>query len=262
MLEIDILGCGSSLGVPVLACDCSVCRSDSVYNKRCRCAIIISSLGVNKTFSDTDSAVILVDCGFDVREQLLRSGITDLDAVILTHDHADHVSGIDELRVFGYNSGKPLPVFVHEEVAPFIIDRCRYLLDNGRLQINPVRWFQELGIKGVRVQLFPQIHGAIKSFGIRVGDFVYSSDISEIADGASWYLQDVKVWVVDCIDYDSTTGHAGFKKVLEWREKYKPKKIYLTNMSHKIDYHKITAELLRDSRYDIEPLYDGFKIKL
>ncbi|MFK7968691.1 MAG: MBL fold metallo-hydrolase [Rickettsiaceae bacterium] len=248
MLEVSVLGCGSSLGVPVLSCKCLVCKSDSPYNKRLRSSIIITQ---NET-------KILVDFGFNIKEQLTNADISNLDGAILTHDHADHISGIDELRVFFYVCGKPLDIFVLDSIAPVILDRYSYLFDTGKLVMNVINGFEEIKIKDIELQVFPQIHGPIKSLGIRVDGFVYSCDVNEFPAEADKYLYEIDRWVVDCMDYKSNFAHAGLEKVLEWDEKYKPRKIYLTNMNHNIDYHKIITELPSH----IIPLYDGCKIKL
>ena len=248
MLEVNILGCGSSLGVPVIGCSCSVCKSDSPYNKRLRSSIIINQ---NET-------KILVDFGFNIKEQLINLGVYHLDAAILTHEHADHLSGIDELRVFFYIHGKPLDIFILESIAPLIFERYKYLFDSGMLKMNIVSEFQEIKINNTTFQLFPQIHGAIKSLGIRVKEFVYSCDISSIPDTSEKYLYNTKVWVLDCVDYRSTIKHSGLERVFQWAEKYSPEKVYLTNMSHNIDYHEIITKI----QSHIKPLYDGFKIKL
>ena len=248
MLEVNILGCGSSLGVPVIGCRCPVCKSDSPYNKRLRSSTIISQ---NET-------KILVDFGFNIKEQLVNADVYHLDAAILTHDHADHISGIDELRVFFYIHGKPLDIFVLDSIAPVILDRYSYLFNSQRLRMNVVSEFQEIKIKNTTLQVFPQIHGPIKSLGIKVGGFVYSCDVCEFPPESDKYLDGIDIWVVDCMDYKSTVAHAGLEKILEWSEKYKAQKIYLTNMNHNIDYHQIITQLPSH----IMPLYDGFKIKL
>lgn len=248
MLEIDILGCGSSLGVPVIGCKCKVCKSDSIYNKRLRSSIIIKKAETK----------ILVDFGFNIKEQLIRANIDNLDAAILTHDHADHVSGMDDLRVFSFINGKPLDIFVEETIAPTIFHRYEYLFKANRLKMNLIKNFQELVIGNIKLQFFLQIHGAIQSLGIRVDDFAYSCDVSAIVPESEKYLYNLNSWIVDCIDYDPNANHAGLSTIMEWDKKYKPEKIYLTNMSHKIDYHKIITELPKH----IAPLYDGFKIGL
>lgn len=248
MLEIEVLGCGSSVGVPVIGCKCSVCKSHSSYNKRLRSSILIKQ---NET-------KILVDFGFNVKEQLIKADVSHLDGAILTHDHADHVSGIDELRIFYFIHGKPLDIYVNESIVTAILDRYGYLFTDGKLVMHPVNEFQELNIKNAKLQLFPQIHGPIKSLGIRVEDFVYSCDVSGIPSESERCLQNVKVWLVDCIDHKSNFAHAGLDQVFQWDEEYKPEKIYLTNMNHNLDYRELVAQLPGH----IRPSYDGFKIKL
>lgn len=210
MVEIEILGCGSSLGVPVLGCKCSVCKSPLKYNKRSRSSILIR----------TKMAKILVDFGVDIRQQLLRSEVDFIDAALLTHNHADHVCGIDDLRVFGYLENRPLDLYMQEQVGNEIYRNYQYLFDINRLKINKVQDFDDIQIKDCRLQFFRQIHGEITSLGIRIGNFVYSSDVSEIADASKEYLQDLEVWVVDCVDMVSTKAHAGLERVLAWVEEY------------------------------------------
>lgn len=248
MLEIDILGCGSSLGVPVIGCGCQVCKSDSIYNKRLRSSILIKKAHTK----------ILIDFGFNIKEQLVNAMVDNLDAAILTHDHADHVSGIDNLRVFSFiNNGKPLDIFVEENIGPVILNRYEYLFESNRLKMNLIKTFQELTIQNVKLQFFSQVHGAIESLGVKVEDFVYSCDVSAIPSESEKYLYNLSVWVVDCIDYNPSSNHAGLSAIMEWDQKYKPKQIYLTNMSHKLDYHELLLKLPKH----IIPLYDGLKIK-
>ena len=124
--------------------------------------------------------------------------------------------------------------------------------------MNIVNEFQEIKVNNTVFQLFPQIHGAIKSLGIRIEEFVYSCDVSSISVESEKYLYNTKVWILDCVDYKSTIKHAGLERVFEWVKKYVPEKVYLTNMSHNIDYHEIITKMPPH----IAPLYDGFKIKL
>ncbi|MEY4463335.1 MAG: Metal-dependent hydrolase of the beta-lactamase superfamily [Pseudomonadota bacterium] len=251
MLQVTILGCGASIGVPVIGCDCSVCRSNSKYNKRTRSAIYIND----------ENSQILVDFGFDIRNQLLREKINKLDCAILTHDHSDHVNGIDDLRVFTFMQGKPFEIYTDHDSAAKLHTKFDYLFNNkffklGRmLTTQSVSFFDKININTIEIQFFRQHHGPIDSLGLRIGDFVYSPDVVDFPPESEEYLKDIKIWILDCMDYTSNKNHAGLDKVLEWREKYKPKQILLTNMRHTIDYHKI-IEMLPDN---VKPLYDGYK---
>ena len=251
MLQVTILGCGASIGVPVIGCDCSVCLSNSKYNKRTRSAIYISD----------ENSQILVDFGFDIRYQLLREKINALDCAILTHDHSDHVNGIDDLRVFTFMQGKPLEIYMNHNSAASLSKKYDYLFSNGLFDVGqvllskPVDFFDKIKINTIEIQFFKQNHGPIDSLGLRIEDFVYSSDVSNFPPESEEYLKDVKIWILDCMDYTSNKNHAGLDKVLEWQEKYKPQQVLLTNMRHTIDYHEIIKILPNN----VKPLYDGYK---
>lgn len=245
MLQITILGCGSSVGVPVIGCDCSICHSSLSYNKRTRSAIYI----------DNGESRVLIDFGFDIKDQLIRENIRILDGVILSHDHADHTCGIDDLRIFPYIQKQPLEIFTDKVSAQAIKNRYSYLFTANNLIARPMDFFANFKIKTLNVQFFRQNHGAIDSLGIRVDDFVYSSDVSDFPGQSKTFLKNVKVWIVDCMSYTSTAAHSGLDKVLEWNEEYRPEQILLTNMNHHVDYHEISKKLPSN----IKPLYDGYK---
>ena len=247
MLEITILGCGASLGVPVLTCKCNTCLSNDPYNKRARPSILISK-------GDTN---VLVDFGLDVRMQLMRENINRLDAAILTHDHADHVGGIDDLRVFGYDAGTPLPIYSDSKTIDIISNRYNYMRKEKRITMHKLPGFECMhNIAGVDIQFFEQDHYSMKSLGLRIGDFVYTNDDIEYPESSDKFLSGAKTWVIDCMDYTSTLAHFGLDKVLECAEKYKPEFVWLTNMSHTIDYFEIQKQLPDN----IKPLYDGQRI--
>jgi phosphoribosyl 1,2-cyclic phosphate phosphodiesterase len=248
MLQITILGCGSSLGVPVIGCSCSVCKSASRYNKRSRSSIFITD----------GKAKILVDFGFDIKDQLIREDIDKLDAAILTHDHADHVSGIDNLRVFKFLQGFPLEIITDKETADVIGQRYNYLFSKNILSLKSIQFFDYFQIKDLRIQSFKQHHDSICSLGLRIHNFVYSTDITKFSNGSEEFLHNIDTWVMDCLDYKSNLAHAGLDQVLKWDQEFQPKQIILTNMGHNIDYHKIILKLPPH----IRPAYDGMKIEI
>lgn len=248
MLQVTVLGCGPSLGTPIIGCKCRVCTSKSPYNKRTRSSILISN----------QTTRVLVDFGFDIKDQLLGSNVSSLDAAILTHDHADHVGGIDNLRVFSFIHGRPLDVYVNKDIFAEIHDRYNYLFKAGRLTLKPIGVYDDIVVGSMKIQLFNQHHGEIDSLGLRVEDFVLSCDVVNFPKESEQYLRHIDVWLLDCLDYNSNNCHAGLDKVLLWDEEFRPKKIYLTNMNHAIDYHEITERLPSH----IRPSYDGLKIKI
>ncbi|UCM92630.1 MBL fold metallo-hydrolase [Candidatus Tisiphia endosymbiont of Melanophora roralis] len=245
MLQITVLGCGSSLGMPIINCDCNICTSTSSYNKRTRSSIYI----------DDGNSQILVDFGFDIKNQLMREKIKKLDAAILTHYHADHVNGIDDLRIFPFFQKTPLEIFSDSSTALKTENRHQHLFAPDKLIARPVDFFAKFKINTIDVQFFRQHHGSIDSLGIRMDDFVYSSDVLAFPAESKPFLKNINVWILDCMAYESNDCHAGLDKILQWNDEYKPQQILLTNMNHFIDYHEISKILPSN----IKPLYDGYK---
>ncbi len=249
MTEITVLGSGSSLGVPVVGCDCKTCKSDSPYNKRTRPSILITKNHKN----------ILVDFGPDIRNQLLRENIKSLECAILTHDHADHVSGMDDLRVFSHYVHKPLTIHSDSRTIDLISERYRYMMNEKRIAMEKLPGFDcAVNLAGVDLQFFRQDHKAISSLGIRIKDFVYTNDVIAYPEESLKYLENASCWMIDCMDYTATDAHFGLEQVLFWYEKFKPKQVYLVNMSHNIDYFDIQKQLPEN----IKPAHDGLKLKL
>jgi phosphoribosyl 1,2-cyclic phosphate phosphodiesterase len=249
MLEITILGCGASLGVPVLSCKCTICKSNEPLNKRSRPSILITQ----------DDTNILVDFGLDIRMQLMRENIHKLDAAILTHDHADHVGGIDDLRVFGYDTDTALSIYSDPSTIDIISNRYQYMIKEKRIKMHKLPDFEVMcNIAGVDIQFFEQDHYSMNSLGIRIKDFVYSNDVIKYPEKSEKFMSNAKTWVIDCMDYTSTLAHSGLDQVLLWNEKYRPEFVWLTNMSHTIDYFEIQKQLPDN----IKPLYDGQKIRV
>lgn len=247
MLNITVLGCGSSLGVPVIGCNCRVCKSTSAYNKRTRSAIFIEDAATK----------ILIDFGPEIRGQLIKANVKCLDGAILTHNHADHVDGISDLRVFPHIDNKLLNIYADHETSRVIAQGYKYLFDGKSLNAVGAGFFDKIKINNTEIQFFQQHHGKIDSLGIRIGDFVYSNDIIDFPEQSKEYLYNIKVWILDCRGYTSNHCHAGLDRVIQWNQEFKPKKIFLTNMGHEIDYH----EIIKDLPVNIVPLYDGCKFQ-
>ena len=224
MVNVKVLGCGSSLGVPVLACSCFVCTSNNPYNRRKRSAILIQ---------DEDTK-ILVDFGYDIREQLLHNKIDKLDAIISTHMHADHISGLPDLKILVKE--KPIPIYVIENDFPYFKSYFQYLLDGNYFKVHISNYYDKVQINNINIQFFQQHHGKVDSLGLRFNDFVYANDVIKFPKKSDQYIYNASVFMVDCLKYESTYAHSGLDQVLKWREKFSPKKIILTNMSHQIDY--------------------------
>ena len=243
-IKINILGCGSSLGVPVIACSCQVCTSNDPKNKRSRCSLTIS----------VNDKLILVDSGPDIRVQLMNAKITHVDSVILTHGHADHINGLDDLRVF--TKEKPLNIHTNKETIEIIKRHFNYLIDTSHFVLHEEQYNKKLSILGVDFTFLRQNHGNIESIGVKLEDFVYANDLDSFPEETIEHLTNTRYWVVDCVNYSSNDKHFGLDSVLSWAKKLKLKRIYLTNMSHRLDYNKLIEELPGN----VIPAYDGLEI--
>lgn len=269
MLTITILGCGPSLGVPIIGCKCAVCKSEISYNKRSRSAIFITD----------NTQQILIDFGPDIRNQLLKANINKLDLAILTHAHNDHLAGMDDLRVFPFNQKHTLNIVTDQSTAAFVENQYKYLFKQNVMRMNAIDFFDKITLcnhsiikfsehqkkheiqintQTLDIQFFKQNHGIMNSLGIRIGNFVYSTDVIDFPEESYKFLYNIKTWILDCGSYISNNVHAGLDKVLQWNKLFKPQQILLTNMNHEIDYHQITQHLPSN----ISPLYDGYELNI
>lgn len=263
-LKFTILGCGSSGGVPRIDGDWGVCDPNEPKNRRRRCSLLTqvkTAIGVTN---------IVIDTSPDLREQIIAAGINRIDAVLLTHDHADQTHGIDDLRALVYKHMKRIPVWMDEATAKTIKTRFEYcfeelqnsgypsILEDCRIQdpLAPIQIKGEGGI--VDVIPFDQQHGRIRSIGYRIGSMVYSSDVSELPEDSLMYIEGVDVWIVDALRLTPHPTHFHLKKTLEHIDRLKVKKAYLTNLHIDMDYETLCKEL---PDY-VEPAYDGLEISL
>jgi phosphoribosyl 1,2-cyclic phosphate phosphodiesterase len=241
MVQIRILGCGASIGVPIIGCACSVCSSLSPKNKRTRSSIIMhGDNGVN----------ILVDTAPDLRLQCLYNDIKTIDAVIYTHAHSDHVHGIDDLRPFYFATKKTLPVYAVDEVITELDARFSYAFISEKeerprafLNFNSIEYDSYTNIAGIDLKFFKQGHGNVNTVGIRIGDIAYSIDVNKLEPPSIEALQGVKIWIVDCLQLAPSYAHADISLVKHWVGLVKPERVILTHMNHTMDYDNANSYL-------------------
>ncbi len=254
-MKVTVLGCGTSSGVPMIGCNCEVCRSTDPRNKRRRCSILIEALG----------QTILVDTGPDLRMQLLDADVQHIDALVYTHAHADHVHGIDDLRALNNAMHRSIPTYGEAAILEHIRSRFAYAFQESRAalgywrpQLDPVVFDGPFRIGPVEVRPFRQRHGRSDSWGLRVGDFAYSTDCDQLDDAAFAALEGVDAWIVDALRDAPHPSHAHLGRTLEWIERVAPARAWLTHMNHEVDYETWLARL----PLGVEPAYDGLVIEL
>ena len=257
-MKVTMLGCGSSAGVPFIGCTCAVCTSNDPKNKRTRVSVLVEINGKN----------ILIDSSPDLRWQALREGITRIDAVLYTHDHADHTHGIDELRSFNYLSQDVIPLYGDEKTLSALRQRFAYAF----LPKPENQWFRpslathvvvdkavgNFSLFGEEIRYFELGHGKSKTVGYRIGNFAYCTDCDGISDESFAQLEGLDVWIVDCLSDKPSYSHAHLGLTLEWVKRAKPKRAILTHMNHDFDYQTLKASLPEG----VEPGYDALGFEL
>lgn len=246
------------MGVPIIGCDCEICTSNDPKNKRRRASIFVEIDGIN----------LLMDTSPDLREQALANNITRVDAILYTHEHADHINGLDDLRRFSVLQEQKMEIYSNKETMDSLKTRFSHAFGEilpewgwYKLQLNPheITEGKKFQINGVEILPFSQTHGKYTSIGYRIGNFAYSTDVNEFNDEElEKYFSDLDLWVVDCQGYSDSKTHSKVETTLGWLEKVKPKRAVLTHMGHEIDYKKFAAELPEG----VEPAYDSMVIEL
>ena len=258
-MRFTILGCGSSGGVPRLGGHWGDCDPGNPRNRRQRCSLLVERDGPDGT------TAVLVDTSPDLRNQLLDANVGRLDGVIYTHDHADHVHGIDDLRMIVFNMRQRLQVWADGDTQDALLNRFGYAFVQPKdspyppiLELNTIKGDTVIDGPGgpITFQPFEVGHGSIEALGFRIGDVAYLPDVAEIPDAAWSALENLDVWIVDALRRDPHPTHSHLANTLKWIERAAPKRAVLTNMHIDLDY----ATVLAETADHIEPAYDGMTI--
>ncbi len=259
--RLTILGCGSSGGVPRIGAMWGQCDPENPKNRRRRCAVMIERFGANGTTR------VLVDTPPDIREQLLDMRVAAIDAVVFTHDHADHTHGIDDLRMVAYAMKRRIDAYFDAPTRKSLEERFGYcfLTPKGSgyapiLNSRDITAGSSITVDGqggrITIAAIPQVHGDIASLGLRVGRLAYSPDVSSLPEAALPMLQGLDHWIVDALRFTSHPSHFSVKDALGWIERLGVKHGVLTHMTTDLDY----AALKRELPTNVEPAYDGMEI--
>lgn len=262
-MKVTMLGCGGSAGLPQIGGadgygDWGRTDSQELRNRRTR-----ASLSIHKA----EGQGLLVDSGPDLRTQLIDNGISRINAILYTHAHADHVGGLDDVRILNRILGAPIPAYGTAETMAELQQRFSYAFAgwNGTYFGRPVLIpnvivpGQTVQIAGLDVLTIDQDHGFSRSLGLRIGDFAYCTDVVRLDETAFAALQGIKTWIVDCFtpEADHPT-HAGLQTVEGWVRRLQPERTILTHMGPRMDYQTLKAKLPPG----IEPGYDGLTIDI
>lgn len=251
-MKITILGSGTSTGVPMVGCHCQVCGSSDPRDKRTRASILVESCGQR----------ILVDTSTDLRTQALREGIPQIDAVLLTHTHADHIHGIDDLRGFHFIHRRVIPCYA----SPDTIDKVRanfsYIFDglnsegySPLLESFPVE--ETFDLFGCRVTPVPIKHGSFFATGYRFNDAAYLTDCGEIPEESLALLQGLDLMIIDALRFSPHPNHFNIEGALKISEMLKPRRTLLTHLTHEV-HHSDGTRLPQG----VEFAYDGLTVEL
>jgi phosphoribosyl 1,2-cyclic phosphate phosphodiesterase len=255
-----ILGCGSSGGVPRLGGIWGDCDPANPKNARTRCSMLVERHDTGGTTR------VLIDSSPDLRQQLLRAGVGEVDAVVYTHAHADHVHGIDDLRMIVFNTGRRLPVWADERTLDALMARFGYAFVQPPgsdyppiLDMNAIRGAVTIGGAGGDITLtpFPAQHGNIVSLGFRIHDLAYLPDVSDMLPEGWAAIENLDCWVVDALRYKPHPSHAHLALTLDWIARARPTRAVLTNMHVDLDHTRVDAE----TPPHVTPAFDGMTIR-
>ncbi len=260
-MKITLLGTGGSAGVPMIggsdgSGDWGACDPNEPRNRRTRSSIVIENF---------DGQRLLVDTSPDMRLQLIDCRVPGIDAVLFTHAHADHITGIDDVRILNRIANRPLPVFATERTMTELVSRFAYAFRpwdppafyRPVLVGNTVTAGDTISAAGLTIRLFNQNHGKVDTLGLRVGSFGYSTDVVALDQAALATLDGVRTWVVDCFQREGPHWtHADLRTVLCWVDRLKPKRTVLTHMGTDMDWAWMRANLPPG----IEAGYDGMQL--
>lgn len=253
-MKVTVLGTGTSQGVPVIACNCEVCRSADPRDKRLRCSILVE-MGATR---------LLVDAGPDFRQQMLKHAVTRLDAVLLTHEHADHIFGLDDIRSFNWVQKSPMDIYCEHRVAENLKVIFNYAFADNRypgtpqMKLNPIDG-NKFSIKSIDIVPIRLYHHKLPVYGFRFGKLAYLTDFNRIEPEELLKLEGVEVVIICALRKQSHISHLNLTEALMLVRQISPARAYLTHMSHEMGLH---AELALELPDGVTPAHDGLIIEI
>ena len=253
-MKVTFLGSGTSQGIPVIACSCAVCTSVDTRDKRLRSSILLQ----------VDDKNIVIDSGPDFRYQMLRAGVTHLDALVFTHEHKDHTAGLDDIRAFNYKQGEAINVYAHKRVQDALKKEFSYIFAHHKYPGIPQLDLFEIGhhpfeVAGVPFIPIEVMHFQLPVLGFRIADFTYITDAKTVSDVEKAKIKGSKVLVINALQQEKHISHFTLEEALAFAQEIGAEKTYFTHISHRLGTHQKISELLPAG---VELAYDGLCIEL
>ncbi len=254
--SLTLLGTGTSMGVPMIGCECEVCSSSDPKNQRMRSGVVVSHHGQN----------FLIDTSPELRLQLVNNHVQMIEGVVYTHAHADHIMGLDDLRIFGFKRKGPVTLYCEQPVEETLRNTFSYAFANRNpksLHSLPALQFERICLTpfelcGLTIQPIRFIHGYLPILGFRINNVAFCTDVSKIPDESWEYLQGLDTLILGAIGHSPHPTHFNIEQALETIEIIKPQQTYLTHISHQLDYSTTNAKLPEH----VQLAFDGMTIPL
>lgn len=254
IMKVTFLGTGTSQGIPVIACNCEVCQSIDLRDKRLRTSIMISSENTN----------LVIDTGPDFRQQMLREKVKTLDGVVFTHEHKDHIAGMDDIRAFNYVHKKDMNIYASADVQKALHREFHYVFANKKYPGVPRVKLHSINDDPFMVgdiELIPinVLHYMMPVKGFRINDFSYITDAKTIPEKEFEKLKGTKILVINALRKTAHVSHFNLEEALQMIERIKPQKAYLTHLSHLMGLH---SELEKELPENVEIAVDGLTVEI
>ena len=256
MMRITFLGTGTSQGIPVIACNCSVCTSPDHRDQRLRSAVYIEAAETN----------IVIDTGPDFRQQMLKTGVQQVHAILFTHQHKDHTAGLDDVRGFNFRHHMTMPLYARKEVLAQLQREFTYMFDKKlqyegipKVSLHEIRVNQTFSIRNLRIEPIELLHHKLPVFGFRIRDFVYITDAKSVSPQAFSKIKGCKVLVINALREESHPSHFTKSEAIAFAQQVRAQQTYFTHMSHLLGTHE---EVSRTLPSHIALAYDGLTLYL
>lgn len=257
-MRLTFLGTGTSFGVPQIGCDCAVCRSTDPRDKRTRSGAILQAAG----------STILIDTPPELRLQLIAGGFSRIDAVLYTHEHADHINGIDDLRIFSVRRTQPLPIYGPAETLERVRASFNYIFDDAvrpyegtskpNLSLHPTEPNQPVNVAGLEMLPLAFQHGHLRVFGYRAGGLAYITDVKAIGPAERDRLRNLDVLVLNALWWRPHPTHLSIAEAVETARALGARRTYLTHLTHETGHSELEAQLPPG----VLPAYDGLTVEV